>query len=254
MPEGHTIHRLAQDHEALLVGAGPLTITSPQGWPAAAEAARVLDGGEVTAIDAYGKHLLYRFEGHDEALHVHLGLFGRFRTFVKQPPPEPRATTRLRIEVPGTAVLHLSGATASGLITPPEEDALLARLGPDPLRSERGARERFRQNLARRRIPIGAALMDQSVVAGIGNAYRAEALLACGLDPQRPSKSLSDEEVDRLWKTMQQQLRKGVKSRRITPRKVYRRRRCGACGGATMQDELAARTLHWCPTCQPAAA
>lgn len=250
MPEGHTIHRLAQDHRRLLAVGAPLRVVAPQGWAAAVEAAAVLDGRVLRDVDAYGKHLLYRFAGVDEALHVHLGLFGRFRTFRRRPWPEPRPTTRLRIEAPD-AVVHLSGAVASGLLDPVGEDALLARLGPDPLRSDADPAA-FARALSRRRIPIGAALMDQSVVAGIGNAYRAEVLRACGLDPWRSSRTLSSDEVGALWNTMASQLRAGVRARRITPRHVYRRRRCGVCGGATRQAELAARTQHWCPACQPA--
>lgn len=249
MPEGHTIHRLALDHRRLLAVGAPLRLTAPQGWPAAVEAAEVLDGRVLGEIDAVGKHLLYRFEGVPEALHVHLGLFGRFRTFKRRPWPEPRPTTRLRIEAPD-AVVHLSGAVASGLLDAAAEDALWARLGPDPLRDDADS-SAFAAALQRRRIPIGAALMDQAVVAGIGNAYRAEVLRACGLDPQRAARSLTDAEVETLWTTMRDQLRAGVRARRITPRHVYKRRRCGVCGTATRQVQQAARTLHWCPSCQP---
>ena len=84
MPEGHTIHRAARDQRPMLAGK-VLDVSSPQGR--FLEGAARLDGRRCTAIDAYGKHLLYRFD--DLSLHIHLGLFGRFRA-VKRPAAEPK--------------------------------------------------------------------------------------------------------------------------------------------------------------------
>ena len=138
MPEGHTIHRLARRQAADLAGQ-VVHVTSPQAASgstvraaaaAAGRAARALDGRRLERIDAYGKHLLHRYE-EGLTLHVHLGLFGRF---VRRPDPDrvpARETCRLRIR--GDVVAwDLSGAVASKLLEPPEEDELLARLGPDP--------------------------------------------------------------------------------------------------------------------------
>src|SRR5207253_2188417 len=111
--------------------------------------------------DAYGKHLLHRYED-GLTLHVHLGLFGRF---VRRPDPDgvpARETCRLRIRGDEVA-WDLSGAVASKLLDPPDEDLLLARLGPDPLRKDADP-ERFAAALARRRIPIAAALMEQRIL------------------------------------------------------------------------------------------
>ena len=91
--------------------------------------------------------------------------------------------------------MDLAGAVISQLIDPAEEDELMARLGPDPLRRHARA-DRMRTALARRKGPIGAALLDQSVIAGLGNVYRAEILFACGIDPLREARSLTDDEVD----------------------------------------------------------
>ena len=124
MPEGHTIHRHARLQTKALGGA-PVRVTSPQGR--AAEAADALDGRELERIDAYGKHLVYRFDG-APALHVHLGLFGRFRTF-RAPAPPPRDTIRLRFDA-GDRAIDLSGATASHLMDSAAESLLIGRLGP----------------------------------------------------------------------------------------------------------------------------
>ena len=138
MPEGHTLHRLAKQHRALLVG-HVVEASSPQGR--FVEGARLIDGREVVGVDAYGKHLFHRFAGLGERLHVHLGLYGKFVTGVA-PPPEPRGALRLRLVGAGH-YLDLRGPTRCELITPAERTALLARLGPTrcarvPIRPRRG--------------------------------------------------------------------------------------------------------------------
>jgi endonuclease VIII len=251
VPEGHTIHRLARDQAPDLVGR-PLRVTSPQGEQqpipsaqTALRAARALDGRRLERIDAHGKHLLYRFEGLDRALHVHLGLFGRFRRFAT--PPEPRPTDRLALT--GEATWRLAGAMASRLLEPPEEDALLARLGPDPLRADADP-ERFSAALARRRSTIAAALMDQDVIAGVGNMFRAEVLWALELPPDTPSRAV---DAAAVWDECRRQLELGVRRRRWT-RGIYRRNACPRCGTPPATRELDNRTLWWCPVCQASSA
>ncbi len=247
MPEGHTIHRLARQHTRLL-GGHPLAASSPQGRAVGAAAA--IDGQVLERIDPYGKHLLYRFAG-DVTLHVHLGLYGRFVRV-----REPRGAPRLRLATPEGTTVQLSGPTACHLIEPPEEERLLARLGPDPLRADADPEQAWAA-LRRRRIPIAAALLDQSVLAGVGNVYRAEALHVRRLDPLRPSRELEREEFDLLWGTIAAQLTDGVRRGRIrtNPARggrhfVYRRTRCASCAGPVSTAEVAARTLYWCPACQ----
>lgn len=259
MPEGHTIHRAARI-QMRDMGGRALAVSSPQGW--ASDAAAEVDGRVLERIDAYGKHLLYRFDG-SLPLHVHLGLFGRFRRW-KEPAPPPRDTTRLRFEG-GDKVLDLSGATASELMSEDAEAALLHRLGPDPLRRDADP-DRARAALARRRIVVGAALLDQKVIAGIGNVYRAEILFACGIDPLRESRSITDSEFDCIWSETVGMLKRGERSgkivtvppeeaggkppSRLTGRdrmQVYRREHCRRCGGPVSTATVAGRTLFWCP-------
>lgn len=263
MPEGHTIHRLARDHKRDL-GGRPLAVSSPQGR--AAETAAALDGAAIDAVEAHGKHLLYRWSTGD-TLHVHLGLYGTFRRLAS-PPPEPRGALRLRLEgEPFTA--DLRGPIACELLEPAREQLLVARLGPDPLRRD-GDPERFAANLRRRSIPIGAALIDQAVIAGIGNVYRAEILLILGIDPRRPARDLDAAEARDVWDTAERLLTAGVKANRIVTRPrppgrngrvgrrdahyVYRREDCARCDGPVERYELAARTMYACPACQPPAA
>lgn len=243
MPEGHTIHRQARLQSGDLAGRR-LGVASPQGW--AQDAAAELDGRVLDRIDAYGKHLLYRFEG-GRTLQVHLGLFGRFRRW-KDPAPAPRDTTRLRF-TGGQRTVDLSGAIVSELLDPDGEAALLERLGPDPLRADADP-DRAWERLHRKRLGLGAALLDQTVFAGLGNVYRAEILFACGLDPATPARDLDREQFDRLWTTTVSLLRRGERSGRINDKQVYRRERCGGCGGPTHTAKVAGRTLYSCPACQ----
>jgi len=183
---------------------------------------------------------------------VHLGLFGRFRRF-RAPGPAPRPTDRLVLAGP-EHLWRLAGATASELLAPRAEALLLARLGPDPLRCDADP-ERAWAALRRRRIPLAHALMEQDVVAGVGNMYRAEVLWARRLPPYLPARELAREDFDGLWAEIVDQLRHGVERPRSRSRRgIYRKRACGRCGGPVAQEELAARTLWWCPRCQAGAA
>ena len=253
MPEGHTIHKLARDLSRDL-GGERLRASSPQGR--FEEGAARIDGARLASTDAWGKHLLLDFGG--ERVHVHLGLFGRFRRR-RSPAGEPTPGTRLRLEST-TWTWDLSGPTLCEIVTQEGYDTVRSRLGPDPLRRDADPR-RFFERARKSRRPIGALLLDQSVIAGIGNVYRAELLFLAGLRPDRPGGSLSTDELQALWDLGVAQLRRGARSGRIVtvpenaPRRgerlwVYKRRRCRACGDAIAREELANRAIWWCPTCQ----
>lgn len=265
MPEGHTIHRLARDHRPVLVGR-PVSAASPQGR--FATGAEMITGRRVERIEAYGKHLFYGFEG-DVLLHVHLGLYGKFARG-DGPPPEPKGALRLRL-VAGDTWLDLRGPTACELHTPDDRDRVLARLGPDPL--HKGADPDLAwQRICRSRVTIGALLMDQSVLAGVGNVYRAEVLYRAGLSPFRPGREVPERIWDGMWEDLRVLLRAGVRAghivtteredreRRSGPARrgdryyVYRRhgQACRRCGTEVRMQEMAARNLYWCPVCQPA--
>ena len=199
-------------------------------------------------------------------LHVHLGLFGRFRRR-PVPPPDPRGALRLRL-VGDERTWDLSGPTACELVDPDQLEALLDRLGPDPLRADADG-GRFVERAGRSRRPIGSLLMDQAVVAGIGNVYRAELLFLCGIHPARPASSLSDAEFDDLWHRAVELLRIGVRMGRIVttdpvevgrPRSrmrsedrlyVYHREHCRRCGSDIRVLELGGRPIWYCPVDQP---
>ena len=269
MPEGHTIHRLARDHRPLLVGRTVRT-TSPQGR--FATGAEMLDGRVVEGIEPYGKHLFYAFSD-DVLLHVHLGLYGSFTVGAGQPPPV-RGALRLRMLVDApepSAWIDLRGPTACELFAPADRDRVVARLGPDPLRKD-GDPARAWARISRSRTAIGALLMDQSVLAGVGNVYRAEVLYRAGLSPFRPGTQVSEAVWTGLWEDLRLLLRAGVRAghivttakedrdRRSGPARredrfyVYRRHGlpCRRCGTEVRTQEMVARNLYWCPSCQPA--
>lgn len=262
MPEGHTIHRLARDHTAWFAGQR-VGVSSPQGRFAAAAAE--LDGATLQAAEAYGKHLFHHLDG-GRTVHIHLGLFGRF--FVHEvPPPTPRPTVRYRIVGPDRAT-DLVGATACELLDPAEVEAIIARLGPDPIRRD-AEPERAWAALQRRTVPIGRALLDQTVLAGVGNVFRAEVLFVHGIHPELPAREVTREQWDAMWATLVTWLRRGVRDGRIVtvdpkeagrPRSrmtrseatyVYQREQCLRCGSDIRRWDLAGRWAYACQTCQP---
>lgn len=262
MPEGHTIHRAARRQNAVLAG-HVLGASSPQGR--FADGAAALDGRRLHRVEAYGKHLFQHWEG-GEVLHVHLGLFGRLRER-PTPPPEPRGLLRLRLVAPA-ATIDLSGPTACELVGEEGRDRIVARLGEDPLRADADP-ERAIADLARRRVPIGAALLDQRIIAGLGNVFRAEVLFICGIDPEREARSLSASELRCVWETSSRVLHDGVRRkgrivttdpqeigrppsrmRRAERTYVYRQEICRRCGSDVGAVSLANRPCYRCPDCQ----
>ena len=265
MPEGHTLHRYARDHHGWFAGK-QVRVKSPQGR--FAQGAALLDGRQFVSARAWGKHLFYVFDGDgSEArnVHIHLGLFGRFRRYAGEE-PEPRGAIRLRIVHP-ERTLDLHGPTRCECLTDRQVREQLAKLGPDPLREECTA-EAFLANLQRTRRGIGQVLMDQSMVAGIGNVYRAELLLEHRLNPFVPAREVDPDVARALWDTSRRWLQLGVRLNRIVtadPKEVgrppsrmrrgervriYKRPVCAVCGGRTRVEDLAGRKLYWCPACQ----
>lgn len=267
MPEGHTIHRLARLHTRDLAGR-EVAVSSPQGRFALE--AEQLDGKVLERVDAYGKHLFYGWR-RGPSLHVHLGLIGKFRTHRHPDPPPPSPATRVVLANDAVSV-YLTGPMTCRLIRPDEQHRVVSRLGPDPLRDAADDDE-FRRRLAAKRAPVAAALLDQSVVAGIGNVYRSELLFLAGIDPRRPASAVGDEEAELLWSLAVRQLRAGERAGRIVtvdPEEVGARRRsrvppearlyvykrggmdCRRCGSRIERAEIGQRLAWWCPSCQPA--
>lgn len=258
MPEGHTVHRIALQLGADLVG-HRLAVSSPQGRFAAG--AEVLDGTVLTVSRAVGKHLLLGFAadagGEPERwLHVHLGLYGawdlhgevsvigdgvapvgslgapRVRRSVRmgegerplptepEPdfPPPPVGQVRVRLAAPAT-VADLRGPTTCEVLTPPDVDRLVATAGPDPRVAAWDDPEgTVVQRVTARRVAVGQLLMDPSVVSGIGNIYRAELLHRARLDPYTPGNRVPPEVVAAIWQDWVRLLDDGVREGMIITR------------------------------------
>jgi formamidopyrimidine-DNA glycosylase len=265
MPEGHTLHRLARDIRRDLRGS-VVRASSPQGR--FTDSAARLDGHRLLGTEAYGKHLFLDWDTGD-TLYVHLGLIGKFR---RRPAPPPTPVGEIRLRLTGEpATWDLSGPMACRLVDPAARLDVLRGAGPDPLRRD-GDPERFAAALARRSIPLGAALLDQSVISGVGNVYRAELCFLCGIRPIVPARDLRVEQVGALWRATVEMLTIGVRLDRIVTRVpaevgvasagrvpmserlyVYKRggEPCRRCGTLITWAEIGGRRTWWCPRCQP---
>lgn len=274
MPEGHTIHRLAAEHTRRFAGR-EVALSSPQGR--FADAAALLDGSELVGAEAHGKHLFLEFPG-ERWIHVHLGIAGvfRFGEFAAGGEPGPVVgVVRLRM-VGEDGWADLRGPNTCEVVTLAQKNALHARLGPDPLRPDADPDEAW-QRISRSGKSIAELLMDQRVLAGVGNVYRAEALFRARLDPHREGRLVKRRAWDAIWADLVDLMAEGVRVNRIDtvrpehtpeamgrePRKddhggevyVYRRTGmpCLVCNTKVRIEELAGRNLFWCPKCQPKA-
>jgi len=262
VPEGHTIHRLARDLGRSL-RPEPVRASSPQGL--FADGASELDGQRLIESEAWGKHLFLHFDDRP-VLHIHLGLIGKFRR--KGPDAPIQGQIRLRL-ANDDVTWDLSGPMTCALIDPTEVTTITSALGPDPLRHRRGG-ERFGEALSRRSTPIAAALLDQAVIAGIGNVYRSEFCYLAGIRPIQPAKSVPAEKRVELWDLAVDHLRVGVRLNRIVTRAphevgttigrirgddrlyVYKRegRPCHRCGTEIEPIDVGQRKAWYCPECQ----
>lgn len=244
MPEGHLLHRTASELTADLAGSG-VAASSPQGRFAAA----LVDGSTVALAEAYGKHLLVRFED-APTVHVHLGMRGLFLRY-PDPSVPPRGGVRLRLA--GPVAWDLVAPTTCELL----DDAGVARvvqgLGPDPLRDDTATEQAVARLLAARG-PVAAAIVDQSVWAGVGNAWRAELLFLAGLDPTTPARSLSPERAAGLWQLTTRWMALGRDAGQVVSdvdapdeRWVYKRETCRSCGAPVRTAQVGGRTSYSCP-------
>ena len=279
MPEGHTVHRLANAFNAHLASK-VVTASSPQGR--FADGAERLDGRTLLSAEAQGKQMFLSFSG-DIWLRVHLGRYGMWRfagaglegvgrrTRATNDeaafPPAPSAAVRLRL-LAGEHVADLSGPTACVVISPEERLSAMARLGEDPLRSDANPARAYAK-LHASRTPLALLLMRQDIVAGIGNIYRAELLFRARLKPHQPGRAVSEPVWAAMWRDLTDLLSDGVRTGRIVTTEPRDRRRkailrrndavyvahragkpCHVCGSPVLSEKLGGRVLYWCAICQ----
>jgi endonuclease VIII len=243
MPEGDALHRTARRLQPLVGERIEAESPSPRGE--ATGVARAVDGRVLERVEAVGKHLLLRFEG-GVVLRSHLRMNGRWRI-------ARRGTTR------GRPWLVLRGgaweATQWNGPVLTLERRPLRRLGPDLLADDTDVADLVpRVRTAAPSRLVGEALVDQRLVAGIGNMWVAEALWQVRVSPWSPLGRVTDDELACVLAWAQEAMRAAAASPR-GPRAVYRRagRPCRRCGTAIASRGLgdANRTAYWCPACQP---
>ena len=263
MPEGDTIWRTARTLRGVLVGKVVTGLSSP--LPAVITRLRRLAvvGQTVDAVEAHGKHLVIRFSS-GTTLHTHQMMSGSWHVYrLGSPWQKPARFARIVLEA-GEVVAVCFSAPLVELLPPDVSPRGVKRLGPDLLAPnfEGGsACERLR---ARPQLEIGDALLDQTVLAGIGNVYKSEVLFLCRVNPFDRIGSLGEGTLARLVNTAVRHMRRNLGSDMRRTRSelardrlwVYRRSgmpcfRCGEVILRRLQGERA-RSTYWCPGCQRA--
>ena len=252
MPEGDTIHRIARRLEAALGGREIERAAAPNPRSPIHKRVGRLEGRALERAEARGKHLLLHFSG-DLAIHSHLGMNGRW--LVRSDGTAPFGKPWL-VLASGRGVAAQSGGQVLRLASESKlrNDPSLARLGPDPLASGFdlvAVAERLRAAASARE--VGEALLDQSLVAGIGNAIRNGALFEAGISPWRRVGDMEHAELERVLSESRRIMRIALEKGRRPP-SIYRaeRRGCPRCGGrvSVRGQGDANRTAYWCPRCQ----
>lgn len=188
-------------------------------------------------------------------------------------PPEPIGAVRVRI-LTDTAVADLRGPTACEVFDQAQAEAAIAKIGPDPMHDAgKAAEDRFVTAVRKTVTPIGLLLMDQKVVAGIGNIYRAELLFRARLNPHTPGRDIPVPTLRKLWKDWAHLLEIGVRTGQIMTKEltteedwvralasradrhyVYKRtgERSPRGRGTVVMEDMGGRTLYWAPGWQTA--
>lgn len=251
MPEGDSLRRLAI-RLAPLVGATLERVTT-QGL------VRALAGRTVTAVDAHGKHLLIDLDDGTQ-IRTHLGMNGRVRDYDRQRGDAVVAGTSpgrasLVIVITDHVYLWLSARTVE--IAPrraPMRGMAVAALGPDVLAGDFDSRQAASRAAVHADRAIGDVLLDQRVVAGIGNIWKCESLFAAGIDPRTRTGTLTDDKLAQVYAAAHDLMTASVRGGRAGYR-VYLQHQCGVCGSRieSAQQGVPPRWTWWCPRCQPTA-
>lgn len=262
MPEGNQIHWFAERHAAAFAGKKVRSDSPNGGFPDAA----ILNNRVLRSVEAVGKHLGYVF-GPDLIVHVHLGLYGDFAQGAG-PLPEVKGALRWRLWTK-TDWMELRGATDCSLFTEKQWQALLARLGPDPLNEGADPVAAFAL-VEKSKTTIGLLLMDQRVFAGVGNKLRAELLYRAKINPYRAGKDVPNAALKVIWKDTKALMQAAMKDLRIVTTRpkdrphprgkaqddevhyAYKRhgKPCFVCGATIRKADMGGRTVYWCPECQ----
>jgi endonuclease VIII len=285
VPEGDTIYRLAARLREALVGE---RIERAESHVFEVQAAR-LEGAEVVAVDTHGKNLLIELST-GLTLHTHLMMHGAWHIYARDA-AWTRARSRMRVAL--ATASHEAVCFAAPVVrlvktSRTSHDARLAELGPDPLRDDYDRSEVLRRLAKVEAMPLGVALLDQRVVAGVGNVLKSETIFLAGADPFAPVALYDEAARLAIVELVERVLRLTVERRQSAPGEVapprfrtlrrttraalgaeyghtdrlwvYSRRgqTCYVCGSPiayARQRGVAAgaslRSTYSCPSCQP---
>jgi endonuclease VIII len=248
--EGDTILRAARRLEAA-IGGERVSVATPNPRGGAARLER-LDGRRLERVDSHGKHLLLRFG--DLVLHSHLGMSGSWHTYQRgERWRKPRRSAWAVLAGERQEAVQFGGPTLRLISAEKLKlDPQLARLGPDILAEDFDFEAVSAAMRARPDRTLGDALLDQHLLAGVGNIFKSEACFAAGVDPWRRLGELDDEELRAVLLAARELMVAAVASGR-QPHAIYRRRGpCPRCGGpvAARGQGDANRTTYWCRRCQ----
>ena len=259
-PKDIRLTSLPREHTRLFQGQS-LQVTSPQGRFKVH--ARRVTGKVFESCEAVGKHLFYHFED-ERIIHVHLGRYGKYRIH-ESPAPAPVGQVRMRM-TSQTHVLDLNGPTTCRVIGPNTREDVVSKLGPDPLSG--GNKNKVYERISKSAKPIGALILDQKVIAGIGNIFRAELLFELQLSPLTPGNEIDRSTFDQMWTSLTKMMKTGAKLGKIVTVskeeaglplsqiegnqrfRVYGKTSCPDCGHKIETFDLAARKIYHCPRCQ----
>jgi formamidopyrimidine-DNA glycosylase len=209
------------------------------------ELAAALTGRRLTAAHRRGK-FLWAETGDGPELGLHLGMAGRI---VVDEPPAPRSWDRFALEFADGARLALRDKRRLGRAV---LDPDYSHVGPD---AAEVARAVFRDRVGRGTAPVKARLLDQGVIAGVGNLLADETLWRARISPRRLAGDLDTDELDRLRRALRAATRDAIRNGGVhTGRVIPARRRgasCPRCGTTMARDTIGGRTTFWCPRCQP---
>jgi endonuclease-8 len=242
VPEGDSLHRAAERLRTL--EGEVVAAESPHPRAAALRLAERIDGRRLERVEAVGKNLLLTFEG-GLVLRSHLRMRGRWR--LQRAGTQPFGTPWLVLRARAAQAVLWNGPVLELRAGRP---AAIEKLGPD-IMGESPAVDamiaRFRA--ADQSCQLGEALLDQRLVAGIGNMWKAEALFEAGLSPWVRVREIDDDVLRRLLADTSALMRAGRRRRAVYRRAGLPCRRCASTVRSRQQGEQA-RTAYWCPTCQ----
>ena len=262
MPEGHTVQRTANEFNEHFQGK-KIKVDSPQ--CRFASEAKLINNRVLVQARAIGKQLFLDFDN-GLTCRIHLGIYGKWR-FTSQKDKELPGQVRARFFTK-EFLADLRGPTVCEVIDSKSVKLVEQRLGPDPTNPDPRKTElaRFVDRVSNSKSPIGLLLMNQDVVSGIGNVYRAELLFRAGISPHIPGKELEVAAIKALWVDAVKLMKVGVATGFMITRDelakknpvkaernyVYKREgeKCLRCGALVAIEMMNSRKLYWCPGCQ----